>query len=114
MNKVFLAGLSGLLAVGVLAGVAVAAVAPGERGGGRHGRGFGPDGTISLSQLRANAAERFKRLDSNGDGALSFVEFNARSADRLARLDTNKDGKLSREESRAGREAARARRQKNS
>ena len=49
---------------------------------------------------RAGGGDRpsFETLDTNGDGSLSVAEFRARAAERFAATDTNGDGVLSVEE----------------
>jgi len=49
----------------------------GQRGaqrGGRMGRLFGADGVVTLAEYRAQALQRFERLDGNRDGRLSLAE----------------------------------------
>lgn len=122
--------IAGVLAVVLGAGVVGVANAnqngPCHKGGfGSHGSRGGPapisfetldadgDGKVTLEEIEAQKAARFKASDTDGDGLLSVEEMIAQSERReterrvqrvkqmIERLDTDKDGKLSVDEIKA-------------
>jgi Ca2+-binding EF-hand superfamily protein len=72
------------------------------------------DGKVTLAELNAaydkmggkmngtSAADRLKKLDTNGDGVISADEYQANAKAMFEKLDTNKDGFLSKAELEAG------------
>lgn len=97
-------GLSALLLAG---GIAIAAPEDGMHrggmfGGGMHGADVNQDGTVTRAELTAQLDQHFAKLDTNGDGQVTKDEreaqHKARADERFKALDADGNGQVSRAE----------------
>jgi len=112
MNKLIIGtGLSALLLAG---GIAIAAPHGGMHRGGMHGADANQDGTVTRAELTTQLDQHFAKLDTNGDGQVTKEEreahHKARADGRFKALDTDGNGQVSRAEFDAAREKRAAKR----